>query len=656
MLKIKEVLLKFIANINDYLLLLMALIIIFGAAVYYLYALNWWGTIIALILTMAVFLIILKYFFQGQSGEIIKKGLIFNKKNFIYLLFYGLFYLIMFFLLIKGASDRALISPWQVIDNRFFVYYLISSLLLIFLLIQKKIGSTWKLGLLSLHYFLSLAVAVLVYKIGYGFDPFIHQATMELIDQKGLVTPKPPYYLGEYSLIIILHKISGLAIYWLNKLLVPLTTALFLPLAIYKLLSTGNEQENSIPKFLSILFLLALTFSPFIVTTPQNLSYLFLLLAVLLGYGNTKLTWILIISLATLAIHPLTGLPALAWTAWLVVKKYQTNLKKIWQKILLTLILIVNSLAIPLALFLVGGADIKKISWGGNLIIEPLKNIFTNLSSAGQETWLLNFVYFFYYNYNLFLLIIIIASLIYFWRKFYSSKIFSAGRGLFWLVISLLVAYILSSQIRFNDLINYEQSNYANRLLVIIIIFCLPLVILAFHQLIKKIWQQNKLIQIIWLIIGLALITTALYVSYPRFDKYFNSRGYSTSRTDLEAVRLIDQKAQQSYLVLANQQVAVAALWELGFDHYYPTDNGLIYFYPIPTGGPLYQYYLDMVYKKPDQSIMKKALDLVGVDEGYLVINKYWHQSGQIINEAKLLANDWLTINNGEIYIFRYHR
>jgi len=418
----------------------------------------------------------------------------------------------------------------------------------------------------------------------------------------------------------------------------------------------GTDRENPIPRFLSILFLLALTFSPFIVTTPQNLSYLFLLLAILLGCGGAKLIWVLIISLATLAIHPLTGLPALAWIAWLAARKYQSSLKKIWRKILLTLVLIINALSIPLALFLVGGADLKKITWGGDLIIEPLKNIFLNLSSAGQETWWLNFVYFFYYNYNLFLLIIIIASLIYFWWKFRSSKIFSAGQGLFWLVISLLVAYILSSQIRFNDLINYEQSNYANRLLVIIIIFCLPLVILALSQLIKKVWQQNRLIQIIWLIIGLVLITTALYVSYPRFDKYFNSRGYSTSQADLQAVRLIDQGAQQPYLVLANQQVAVAALQELGFDHYYPTTNGLMYFYPIPTGGPLYQYYLDMVYQKPDQLTMNRALDLVGINEGYLVVNRYWHQSGQIINEAKLLANDWQTINDGEIYIFKYLR
>ena len=87
------------------------------------------------------------------------------------------------------------------------------------ILLQKKLSATGKLFILSAHYLLSFSVAAIVYKIGYGFDPFIHQATMELIDKKGVVTPKPFYYLGEYGLIVIFHKLTGISIYFLNNLI-----------------------------------------------------------------------------------------------------------------------------------------------------------------------------------------------------------------------------------------------------------------------------------------------------------------------------------------------------------------------------------------------------------------------------------------------------
>ena len=119
-------------------------------------------------------------------------------------------------------------------------------------------------------------------------------------------------------------------------------------------------------------------------------------------------------------------------------------------------------------------------------------------------------------------------------------------------------------------------------------------------------------------------------------------------------MNLIASQATQKYIVLANQQTSVAALKELGFDNYLKTPAGEIFFYPIPTGGQLYGYYLDMVYKKPDQQIMQSAMKLAGVKESYFVINKYWTFSNRIIAEAKLQADTFWNINNGEIYVFKY--
>jgi hypothetical protein len=189
---------------------------------------------------------------------------------------------------------------------------------------------------------------------------------------------------------------------------------------------------------------------------------------------------------------------------------------------------------------------------------------------------------------------------------------------------------------------------------MIVALLAIPACLLALDYINTKITRASKLELISgWLLISI-ILTCSLYLSYPRLDAYHNSRGFSISSSDQQAVRLIDQQTKQKYIVLANQQTSVAALKELGFDNYLQTSSGEIFFYPIPTGGQLYQYYLEMVNKKPDQNIMRSAMSLAGVQESYFVINKYWTFSNRIIAEAKLQANNFWIINNGEIYIFQY--
>lgn len=638
-------------NLPDYALALISLTIIFSAGIYYLYALNFGSIALILALVIASFFILKKSLFPPLTKIInianIKEN-ISERKYLKYWPFfvYFLLFLLNLYLLYINRSDRALISPWQVTKNSFFIIYALNSLLLVFILIKKQLTTTSKLITLSAHYFLSFSVAAIVYKIGYGFDPFIHQATMELIDKKGLVTPKPFYYLGEYGLIVILHKISGLSIYLLNKFLVPVLAALFLPLATYRLTIKNNYYSS---RFLTPLFLLTLTFSPFIATTPQNLSYLFLILTIVYGITRKNPLWSLILALATLAIHPLTGIPALAWCLILWLNKKAPELKVKTYKLLKALLWFSSALVLPVALFISGGSDFKKIEWNLNFIIEPIKNLFTSLSTAGQENWLLNFVYFFGYNYNLWIILLIIVSLILFTRHVDRPEF----KNIIFINSALALSFLISSQILFTDLINYEQTNFAARLLVLITIFFLPLIISSLQHFISKILEQPVATKIIWLMMGLALISTSLYVSYPRFDKYFNSRGYSTGVNDIAAVKFIAKTAEGPYIALANQQVSVAALKELGFDNYYQTEKGLLYFYPIPTGGELYQYYLDMVYKNPSRETMASARALTGVKESYLIVNKYWFQSARVISAAKLSADSWENIND-EIYIFKY--
>lgn len=665
---------KIRANFSDYSLIFVSLLSLFGAIIYYIYALNWIGTILALALALIAFRFADSFLIKALPGkenvvglkEFLSSSFQALKNNYFLLATYILCALASIIYLITKQSGRSLISPWQMVEAGWFWLYAIASAILIFVLIKKSIPRGLKIAFLSIHYFISFSVALIIYKIGFGFDPFIHQATMELIDAKGLVLPKPPYYIGEYSLIIIIHKISRISIYFLNKFLVPVLAAIFLPLALGHFMSyTGTDDPNgATPKakqsssiLLTALFLLSLTYSPFTLTTPQNLSYLFLILTVLASFGRFNLLGLALLALTTTAIHPLTGLPALCWIMWLAHKQFENKFKPLPQKILKIVIWLSTAFCLPAALFLTSGSRLDEIKISWSFLWKPLKELIDSPGTAGREDWLLNFTYFLANNLSILIIALLAASIFWYyrWHRRRQNRDESRLTGLIYLVSALTLAYFLSNLLHFEDLISYEQTGYASRIPVIILIFLLPFAIFSLRVFIKRIRKENGLVRIIWLTFGLSILTASLYLSYPRFDKYWNSRGYSTSANDIAAVKSIARQTTAPYIVLANQQVSAAALKELGFNHYFPTSSGLIFFYPIPTGGPLYQYYLQMVYKSPDRQSMIGALDLAGVNEGYLVINKYWYQSGKIINQAKLAADSWWPIND-DVYIFRYDR
>lgn len=636
-------------------LLFISLIAIYGASVYFIYALTWPTIIFVLAISLITCHFIAPRLPIGQIKAEPSSQKEARRNYFKYwpLALYLFLWLISLLILKQSETDKSIISPWQVVPAKFFVSYIFASLALIFILTRQRFRHGLKMLGLSAHYFLSLGVALIVYKIAYGFDPFIHQATMELIADQGAVEPKPFYYLGEYSLVVIAHKLSGISVYLLNKFLVPLLAAIFLPWGIIRLTRSQSQtllsSHKKAPMYLSALLALGIGFSPFIISTPQSLSYLFLILALALGLSGRRLLWPFILSLAALAIHPLTGLPALGWLGFLTLQKYEERIKKVYVKFLRTFLFIANALILPSALFISGANNLKEATFNFASLLSPLKALWEKFSLAGTENIWLNTSYFLAANYPLWIILLIIAGWLIYRRnkqkKIYSSLLLSSG--------SLIFAYLLAGLINFNDVISYEQDGFASRLLILIIIFSLPFIILALNRFLILIKNRGRLERIIWLSAGLVWLSASLYFSYPRFDNYFNSRGYSTGANDIKAVQLIASEAEKPYIVLANQQVSAAALKEFGFDNYHSGPDGKIFFYPIPTGGPLYQYYLDMVYKNPSRETMAKARDLAGVEESYLVVNKYWHQSAQVIAEAKISADDWQTVAD-EVYIFKY--
>lgn len=595
---------------SQFILFFISVFIILNSLIYYLYQTNsfiiYTNTLIALLIT---YLILKKSKAEKLQSISIKVD--------IWLILFFINLCLSFFILFYFRQIESLISPWQALPSLFFILYFLSALYLIFHFLKKRTNNLVSLIALISFFLLSFSVNIIIFKLGYGFDPFIHQATLEYIKNFNFILPKTPYYIGYYSLVLLINKITFLTIPLINQIIVPLFSALILPFLFYKY--TNKEP-------LIVLLALALNFSLFTISTPQNLAYLFLIITIFLNYQAKNKYIPLVMSLATIAIHPIAGIPALSFTLLNRLK-----FKK--------LILIANLVIFPFLFYFFNQT---------NLVLNNINFHLPKLFYLNQETIVLNLIYFWQNNAWLLLLIILL---------YYSKSLFKNQFTKLSLLTSLsfYLASLISQIFVFTDLISYEQADYSNRLKIVALIFTLPAILKAFSYLISKLKEKNINLQIIYSLTIATVLTASLYLSYPRLDNYYNSRSFSISQSDIKAVNFIDNQMSEPYIVLSNQQLAVSALKELGFNNYLISqDDEEIYFYSIPTGGKLYQYFLETVYQDNSDKPIKKAMNLAKVNHGWLAIHNYWWASDKVIAELKLEANDFYNINNN-IYLFYFN-
>lgn len=647
----------------------MAVIPIIGSLVYFFYSFNRLGLYFFLIISVLVSIIVLIYLSKNinhnnepkildikkEEGKKVKNKL---ALSLLFLFLSAIFINLCFQELFLAVSNNSLISPWQVVQVKFFLFYFLALFFLFLAVLNKakKIINIYSIFLI-VFYFLSFSVCLIVYQLGYGFDPFIHQASLEFIAKYGQISPKTPYYLGQYSLVIVLHKLLAISISFINRLLVPLLAAISLPLLFLGFLQKFSLKNNRKNHILTSLVIMLLGFSCFIVTTPQNLSYIFLIASIIFLLKEKSLILGTLFTLATITIHPLAGLPALILLGFIFQEKYKERISNIFLKKVSSVCLWVFAFfIIPASLFIANGKSLNLL----NIKTFFLNNLalFFSFPASNRGDIFLNYTYFVKQALPLIILITIVTSIIFFFKKYkkeINNEKIIIFKSLILTIVSLIISYFLTSLINFHDLIFYEQSDYAKRILVSITILALPFLLLALNYFIEKINRENCFIKIMFFLFLSACLSSSLYLSYPRIDKYYNSRGYSTSSKDLEAVRSIEKQSHGLYFVLANQQVSAAALKVFGFERYLKVNNEEIYFYPIPTGGKLYQYYLSAVYDSPSKEMMSEAMTFTNTKESYLIINKYWNQSARLINEAKIEADSYWEINN-DVFIFRYQQ
>ncbi len=570
---------------------------------------------------------------------------------------------------------EAVRSPWDKIDISLLALFAIASLITFTLLYRgrERILSLFLFGLLFLSLF---SFAAIVYPIGYGFDSFIHKATETHLANYGTITPKPFYYIGQYTLVLFFSHAFSLPIDLVDTFLVPLLAALLLPLAWYS--ASVRIIKNPRHALFALIGLFLLPLDSFVITTPQSLANLWTLLVILASvpllveidpllpglFGKErlknlvgKLFPIFIGTIATMLIHPIAGIPIFFFCCLLALNSNSAKggssfggKKNYFRSFLFWIVLAAGAVMLPASFI----ANAVKSGQGLHLNVSNLSpmQLFhsLNLDIFFQNRFspLLDFVYL--YGQNM-LLIVFVVSMIAWWmyrkelsRQFYIPLL---------MILVLGVNYLLlANVIDFSFLIDYERSNYATRLLPLMAFFLSPFLILAIGHVSINIRTRPIILKLSLIVLATAIATSVFYLAYPRHDAYTNNHGFNVSKADVDAVYLIEDWAKGApYITLANQSVSAAAMKNIGFRYF-----GNLFFYPIPTGDPMYQKFLAM-NDTPNKKIVSEALGLIPPEENvhtlFYVVDTYWWEASRIIETAKSVSDDWKSVG-GSVYVFRF--
>lgn len=579
-------------------------------------------------------------------------------------------------LLIHSGFDSAVRSPWNMISPDFFYLYAIATGLVSFITLTNK-NTKLSLLLVMLHSFITLSVALFSYTIGYGFDPFIHRATEEVIYSTGQITPKPFYYIGQYSIIVLLAKIFYTSTSVIDHYLLPIFFSIFVPLSIYITFTRGFGWNKKYVTFLS-LFSLIIPLSSFIVTTPQGFANTLVIITLLLAlipithktfkdqrHTKTIPLWALYLLTAfTSAIHPLAGIPLVIFivllTFYVFFEETHGIIEWVRKSVIIELIALF-CIAIPLIFVL------NSYLSSGGLTSLIREEAITNIGQTIIQNITPKHVYY-EHRYNLikdilytltenYYYILSIASFIGFILLFVRKQLKPYILYITTFFVLIINAILLKGFILFETLIEYERLDYANRIIQIAFYFLLPFALYFAYRLIQKTMSMKPVLPKIYILaMATIAICASMYIAYPREDGYVYSKGYNISQADIEAVDYINtlEEDDEDYIVLSNQAVAAASLQQIGFKKYFTVNNEEIFYYPIPTSSPLYNYYLEMVYNGANKNTIENAANFMDVKTVYFVINRYWARSAEIISQAKNDATTWTSLSDGDIYVFKY--
>lgn len=532
---------------------------------------------------------------------------------------------------LSAPITDAVRSPWLLLSPVAIIAPAVA-LIASFALLHRGSKALGSIALFTTLFSVFISSAFL-FPLGYGFDPYLHRATISHIVEHGTITPKPLYYIGEYALELFGNILGGIPIFFIDSLLVPLIAALTLTIAVRKL-----------PIGISIL-LIAL--SNFISTTPQSLAYLFTILTIVSIPKSIErfrdLIAPSIFAIAALITHPIAGVPACFFVAFSATHLWESSSIKIIFRWILSILA-----AIALPTMFAAQAIISKapVSFSLDRIWKLHELPLTGFFFSQGNTWL-DALYLVINNLSIIIIVLAIIGIILNRR---SRNALSNDSGI--VMVCLLISFVIVSLgIDFSYLIDYERQDFALRLLLLATLFAMPAADQAITASVSELRETSRARSTAGLVMLFIVSSAAIYALYPRHDSYVRSAAFNVSQADFDTVYAIHNRETEDadYIVLSNQATAAAALQEFGFRKYYHDD---IFYYPIPTGGKLYQSYLSMVNDSPTREIVLHAMELAGVHKAYFVVSDYWWKSDAIIENAKQQTDEWFAVDGGKTTVF----
>jgi hypothetical protein len=634
--------------------LVLCLITLLNVLVYYPYK-------ITSITTAAILIIPLFLFLFKQNSEIptdriedyFERSYFFPTTLFLVLegfLLYSLF---------QNQTLGVLPSPWMTLGKSFFFIYAAATALLIWIITKTK-RTTSDIILTSIHLFITYSVAPIIYKLGFGFDGFIHRATEVWIQQNGMIEPKTLFYIGQYGFVTWLSNITHISVHTIDVWLVPVLASLSLPFVIYYTLKKSWKLHGDSALSLVLLFPFVFVTSLHL-TTPYNVVLLLTILTIFttIGYIRKNIPWIIpiVLSIVAAVTHLLIGIPLLGFViATILIKISKT--KKI--QIPLLVLYTCGIALIPASMFAV---YLKLGGHGFPVFLNPFEHIGKFIELFKRPFWyrqespiLFELLYLWQ---RLIVPIVIGFGIIGFFvkkQKRVVEYIFPLTTIGFW-----IAAWLLRTWIIFPDVISQEQGGYPTRLLVVGLLFLIPWSMYGIYYIGKSLTEEITSIpkkgwMTIFVISSSLLLMVSLYFSYPQRNPKVYFTGFNVTEHDVSAAEWIDADNEEyNYVVLANSITSVAAMTKYSFIKHFQTDLGELYYYSIPTGGPLYKIYQNMLYEGQKREYMNEAMELTNTNKSYFVVNWYWDNFDKIVEGAKQSADSWEIIND-KIWIFTYTR
>ncbi|OGH76894.1 MAG: hypothetical protein A2301_02520 [Candidatus Magasanikbacteria bacterium RIFOXYB2_FULL_40_13] len=638
-------------------ILLLAVFMLLNTASYYLYGITKLISLLIIILPMLAFFIPPKKPEEAKDFNPVEK-VSFKLSRFTAVFLFLAIDIFLIFHLTANRTFGLMPSPWQAVEYWFFIFYAIATGLLFFLIYTRN-STSEKIILTGLHIFTTFAITAILYPLGYGFDAFVHRATEVWILNNGFISPKQPYYIGQYGFVVWLAQITKIPLFYIDIYLVPILASLTLPAGIF------YSLKHSFPtmKKYAVYGVWLIPFIPFLslhLTTPHNIALLFSILIVFFSFAflhdKLDLKILLLLALAAICAHPLVGAPILIFVLAVILAK-KCSPKKLFA--LLPVLFLILSVSLP-AMFIMNNI---RMGAGWPEFTNPLLGINKFFELFARPYWYATntpLIYELLYSWQRLIVPVVIiagiAGFIQYQRKNKNILLYVFPVSAVGFVAS---AWLLRSWVVFPDVVSYEQGDFPLRLVKASVLFLLPFV----SYLLSLILQKIEVLKKRKIYLGLILITSSiflmfsLYLSYPQRNIKARFPGLNVTTTDFKTVEWIhNQHNDYDYIVLANQLVSAAALTDYSFAKYFQTPNDEIFYYSVPTGGLLYKQYGKMLYEGQKREYMEEAMDLTGVKKSYFVINSYWANSDKIIDGAKKTADAWQIMDEGKTWIFIYTR